>query len=472
MSVSINRRKFLGLAGACLGSTLLAGCEGEAAEAPGTSTPPSTPGGRGKVLVIGAGMAGLAAARKLHDAGREVLVLEARERIGGRLHTSQQWADAKVDLGASWIHGAGNSNPVANLARQIGARLVNTSFDSGETFGTGGALLDAGASAQLETLRSSLKQAVAAARNAGGDQSVQDAVRNGLYYSNRPAAERNLIDFLVNTTIEHEYGGEASRLSARWYDSDEQYSGGESLFLDGYQVLSNYLAQGLDIRLKQVVHSVAYSADGGVVVGTSQGSFSAQQVIVTLPLGVLQAGSVNFSPALPADKQGAINQLGMGVLNKCYLRFPHAFWDSAVDWLNYVPDSSKYGQWAEWVSMARPTGQPILLGFNAAAFGRDIESWSDAEIVNSAMATLRTMYGVNIPAPSDWLITRWNTDPYARGSYSCNVLGSTPEMRNDLARSVAGRLFFAGEATEFQHFQTVHGAYESGLRAAGEILAL
>jgi monoamine oxidase len=82
------------------------------------------------------------------------------------------------------------------------------------------------------------------------------------------------------------------------------------------------------------------------------------------------------------------------------------------------------------------------------------------------------MYGNNIPNPTDWIITRWHSDPYARGAYSCNVLGSTPDMRTNLARNVSGRLFFAGEATERLHFQTVHGAYESGLRAADEVLVL
>lgn len=474
--MSMNRRDFLTASGACLGSMLLVGCgEGsgeEATTSPGPTGPTGSTGATGKVLVIGAGMAGLAAARKLRDAGKEVVVLEARDRIGGRIHTSTKWADAKVDLGATWIHGDGADNPVANLARQIGARMTTTSFDKGDTFDTNGTLLDANGEAQIESLRTALEAALTSAQDADADQSVQDAARNGLNYASRSVTDKNRIDFLVNTTIEHEFNGEATRMSTYWYNSDEEVSGNEAIFLDGYQVLTNHLAQGLDIRLGEVVKSVAYSEANGVLVTTNKGEFIAQRVIITLPLGVLQSGSVSFAPALPSNKQTAIDKLGMGVLNKCYLRFPTAFWDTNVDWINYVPDGSKYGQWAEWVSLARPTGQPILLGFNAAAFGREIESLSDAQIVDSAMATLRTMYGNDIPNPTDWDITRWIADPYARGAYSFNPLGSTPQMRNDLAASVSGRLFFAGEATEFRHFQTVHGAYESGLRAANEILVL
>lgn len=469
--MSNNRRDFLIATGACLGSMLLAGCgkgnDKEAATGSGSGS-----GSAGKIVVIGAGMAGLAAAKKLRDAGKEVVVLEARDRIGGRLYTSPKWSDAKADLGASWIHGDGADNPVANLARQIGARLGQTSFDNGETFDTNGTLLGTDGEAQIDSLRASLKAALANAQNADADLSVQEAARNGMNYASRSATDRNRIDFLVNTTIEHEYSGEATRLSTYWYDSDLDYSGNESLFLDGYQVLTNYLAQGLDIRLGQVVKAVSYSAASGVIVTTSQGEFTAPRVIITLPLGVLQSGAVSFSPALPSDKQTAIAKLGMGVLNKCYLRFPQAFWDTSVDWINYIPDGAKHGQWAEWINFSRASGQPILLGFNAAAFGREIESWTDTQIVNSAMATLRTMYGNTIPEPTDWLITRWNSDPYARGSYSYNALGSTPEMRPNLAKSVSGRLFFAGEATDHQYSQTVHGAYQSGLRAAGEILAL
>lgn len=470
--MNVKRREFLIAAGATLGATLLSAC-GEDANAGDTADNGGTgPATSGTVIVIGAGMAGLAAARKLRDAGKDVLVLEARDRLGGRILTSHKWGDATVDLGATWIHGAGPDNPIAALASKIGARLASTSLDNDLAFDTDGTRLGAAATAQIDTLRASIKTALAAAQKADADVSVQDAVRNGLGYASRSAADRNRIDFLVNTTIEHEYSGEASRLSSYWYDSDASFSGNDALFLDGYQVLIDYLAQGLDVRLGQVVKQIAWSADGEATVTTGTGAFTAQRVVVTLPLGVLQSGTVAFSPALPVAKRAAIAQLGMGVLNKCCLRFPTAFWDTETDWLNYVPDGSHYGQWAEWVSLARPTGQPILLGFNAAAFGREMETWSDRDIVASAMATLRTMYGQAIPEPVDTLITRWGSDPYARGAYSCNVLGSTPGMRADLAGNVNGRLFFAGEATESQYYQTVHGAYLSGMRAAGEILAL
>ena len=158
----------------------------------------------------------------------------------------------------------------------------------------------------------------------------------------------------------------------------------------------------------------------------------------------------------------------MGVLNKCYLRFPEVFWPEEYDWLEYIPE--QHGQWVEWVSFARPTGKPILLGFNAADMGRAIEAWDDRTIVESAMATLKTIFGPKIPQPEAWQITRWQADPFACGSYSFNALGATPAMREQLAQSVADRLFFAGEATSREYFGTVHGAYLSGIKAAEAVL--
>jgi len=466
----MDRRDFL----IATGTLLLSGCAGGEGDSPASIGPTQRPadGRTGRILVIGAGVAGLAAAKMLKEAGNEVVVLEARDRTGGRLFTNRKWSDAPVDLGASWIHGDDQRNPIAQLARQIGARLTTTGARDAVIFDSDGTKLDASATAQIASLRAAVRGAISQAQAADNDASVRDSAYRGTNYANRSVTDQQRIDFLLNSSIEHEYGGETTSLSTFWYDSGKQFPGNEGLFLDGYGVLVDNLASGLDIRLGHVVNSISYNADTDVTVSTSKGVFAGRRVVVTLPLGVLQSGAVSFSPELPAAKQTAIAKLGMGLLNKCYLRFPYSFWDGGLDWINYVPDRTRYGRWTEWVSFTRPTGQPILLGFNAAAFGREIESWSDSAIVADAMLTLRRMYGRNIPDPIDSMITRWNVDPYARGSYSYNPLGSTPRMRTDLASNVGNRLFFAGEATDSSYFQTVHGAYLSGMRAASEILAL
>jgi monoamine oxidase len=193
-------------------------------------------------------------------------------------------------------------------------------------------------------------------------------------------------------------------------------------------------------------------------------------LVVTLPLGVLQNQDVVFTPKLPLSKQNAIAKLGMGVLNKCYLRFPRVFWSDKMDWLEYIP--AQQGEWSEWVSFKRAANQPVLLGFNAGNQGREIETWSNEQIVASAMKTLRIIYGTNIPDPVDYQITRWVSDPFSRGSYSYNAVGSTPQMRKNLAAALQQSVFFAGEASNVHYFGTAHGAYLSGLRAAQEILTL
>ena len=158
----------------------------------------------------------------------------------------------------------------------------------------------------------------------------------------------------------------------------------------------------------------------------------------------------------------------MGVLNKCYLRFDRAFWPDDVDWLEYI--SPRHGEWTEWVSLLRTTGKPVLLGFNAADQATAIEALTDQQIVDSAMATLRTIFGNQIPAPQSYQITRWASDPFSYGSYSFLAVGATPVMRQHLAAPLGQQVFFAGEATHPDYAGTAHGAYLSGIAAATTIL--
>ncbi|MEM7351589.1 MAG: FAD-dependent oxidoreductase [Acidobacteriota bacterium] len=417
-----------------------------------------------RVLIVGAGVSGLAAARTLADAGHDVVVIEARDRIGGRIATSSHWADAPVDLGASWIHGVDN-NPIAQLADAIGAQTVVTDNDASATFGVNGAPLNAAEQFRLQQLQGEIDDSVQAGQGAATDLALFETITTGIGYEQLSPSDQRFADFLMNE-IELSFAGSLQDLSTYWFDDGDFFGGAEVVFPSGYRVITDHLATGLAIELGQTVLQVAASSSG-VTVTTDKGTFTGDRAVVTLPLGVLQAGTVQFSPALPSSMQQAVDGLAMGVLNKAYLRFPTVFWPNDLDWLAQIPQV--YGQWTNWLNINRVVAQPILMGFNAADFGQVIEAWSDEDIVAAGMEHLRTIFGTGIPDPVDFQITRWASDPYTWGSYSFMPTGSHPAMRDALAGNVENRIFFAGEATSRQYASTVHGAYLSGLAAAEKV---
>ncbi len=455
----MHRRHFHSLLGITLASRLVERCSAQDA----TPTPTSK---SGQVIVVGTGLAGLAAAQKLKSHGLNVIVLEARDRIGGRIWTSHKWPQIPLDLGASWIHGV-DGNPLTELADHMDARRSVTSYENARIYNTQGRPLSSADELRLEKLRARILQRLRAAQDSERDLSVRDAI-DPLMQEWKPSTEEHRwAQFVLNSELEQEYSGSLSRLSTHWYDSVEEFDGEDELFHRGFQVIPEHLKQGLMIELGQVVREIDWR-ESPVRIRTQRSEFTADQVLVTLPLGVLKSRKVKFSPDLPADKQQAIHHLGMGVLNKCYLQFKEPFWPEDVDWLEYIP--AQPGYWTEWVSFQHAAKQPVLLGFTAADAALEIEKLSDRDVVASAMKTLKTIFGRDIPEPVDYQLTRWAQDPFALGSYSFNAIGSTPPMRDELAAPVDDRLFFAGEASHRGYFATAHGAYLSGLRAAAEML--
>lgn len=426
-----------------------------------------------RILIIGAGMAGLAAAHELAQQHFDVTVLEARDRIGGRVWTDRSWPGMPLDLGASWIHGV-VGNPIADLARQFHVPTLPTD-DSLTIYDSAGQKLTAREQLRLVERYEQVKITVDELRqqrraHGQADISLGEALREVIARKDFSSRELNELWYAINSTIEHEYAADVDWLSLYHWDEPYHFDGDEVIFPQGYDALAHGLARGLDMRLNHIVSKIEYDAQR-VTVQTNRVAFEADRVVVTLPLGVLKRGAVKFVPGLPLRKQQAIERLGMNVLNKVYLRFTKVFWRADdTDWIGYIAENK--GEWAEALNIHHYTRQPILLWFNAAAYGTHLESPSDAAIIGEAMRRLRVMYGADIPEPEGYLITRWLSDPFAGGSYSHLPVGATPDDRAALTEPIADRVFFAGEATVIDHAATVHGAYLSGVREAQQIARL
>lgn len=333
------------------------------------------------VVVIGAGAAGLAAARVLADDGYLVTIVEARDRIGGRVNTDTSLGVA-VDIGASWIHGS-DGNPLTELAGAAGVETATTDQDDLTAYDSNGDEIDEGL---LETVFEGLSEL-----SGDFDDNLGDLVNEAVGELEPDVAA--IARYVATSVIEHEEAADIADLTLGSIMAGEEFDGDEIIFPNGYIGVLEPLAAGIDVQTGRIVSYLFHgdSDDDSAEIEFADGTtLEPDRVLVTVPLGVLKNGSIEFEPPLPDDKLQAIERLGMGVLDKVVLRFDDQFWDDS-DLIGFV--GNEPGLFIEWNNLVAVTGAPMIMGFNAGSVARRVEEQSDAEILESALDALRTMYG-------------------------------------------------------------------------------
>lgn len=421
-------------------------------------------------IVVGAGVAGLTAARLLQEQGLTVVVLEARERVGGRVHTLR---DGRVtDLGASWIHGITDS-PVAAATEAFGMSTVEFTVGGYQPdsrpiayYGPDGVRLsDAEAArfaADVHEVDAALAMVVA---SSAPDASYRDVTETALESMRWDAERIQRVREYLEHRSEEQYGVWIEDLAAHGLD-DDSIDGDEVVFPNGYDELPTRLAEGLDVRLGRTVTGVDWS--DGVRVRTAGEHFAADAVVLTLPVGVLKSGAVEIEPPLPPSNAEALARLEMNAFEKVILRYQEKFWDDDVYAIRQQGPEGRW--WHSWYDLTPLHGEPTLLTFAAGPAARGIRDWDDAQVVESVTSQLRRLFGDGIPAPVSIHRTAWQDDPFSHGSYAYMTVGSTTADHDDLATPVGGVLHIAGEATWTDDPATVPAAMLSGHRAAERII--
>lgn len=343
---------------------------------------------RGPVaIVIGAGVAGLSAARDLAAAGASVIVLEARDRIGGRVHTNMSWG-LPVEMGAAWVH-ALKGNPVVPLTQQAGLNLVPCNYASQVIRDT--------VTARISPAGYRAGNAVDRLSDRLADSSPPAGTSVASWMRQRGLASNRFTSWAVETGIVQEYGLNASVLGSRALTEGGAFIGGDAFVAGGYAGIADVLAQGLDVRLNSPVVEVAATGTDGVRVTLQSGAtLSADSAVVAVPVALVQAGLPRITP-LPVNVRAAIGRLRTGDLEKVVLRYDDEWWgpERSIGIIGGgVPGQSADSalRWTEVFNVTDVVGAPALVAFSggSAALSRPT---TDAGCVNEAVAMLQAAYG-------------------------------------------------------------------------------
>ncbi len=408
---------------------------------------PNTPEEPVDVIIIGAGMAGLNAAKELRAAKKSFIVLEAQDRIGGRAMLSDDFS-VPLDLGAAWFHGV-DDNPLVPIADKLGFHRIDTDLRGPIFVGDRKANETElrACEATSDDLDRSLEKTI---------KSKKDKPLAELLPANKPCA-----DLIASNIGPLENGIEieqVSSITAGSFDSDN-----DDFLEEGIGSFVAAFGKDVPVRLNSIVERISYDEKGVMVTLKNNERFYARRVLLTVSTGVLAAGKIIFNPPLPPWKTEVIKKLPMGLLNKVVMQFKK-------DIFQDTPKNS----WVLWdgpgddnvAFVIRPLNAPIAVAFYGGKRAKEFEK-NDALALSHAKHALTQMYGKSVEEEFEKsALTKWGQNPWTLGAYSYVSPGASKDYE-DLRKPVKDRLFFAGEACARPAANgSIHGAYESSIEAS------
>ena len=416
------------------------------------------------VLIVGAGAAGLTAARELSAAGMRVLLLEGRDRVGGRILTHHM-PEYPVELGAEFVHG--RPPEICDSANAAGLKPVqirwnamrrkqNRWLDAGEVISDMDRLFEKMPADQPDQ---SFQEFI---DHTGADPEVKEQALRFVEGFHAADPRRVSVHSLIRSNKAEEK-----------IDGDRQFR-----FAEGYDALVKSISERInwkscELLLNTAVAEVAWRPGEALLKTVSGSELRAPRCLITVPLGVIKTGGLRFQPAL-AEKEKALQALEMGPVIRASLCFRDKFWQAVSRFKDVsflFTDDAHFPTW--WTS--HPLPFPILTGWAAGRYARALAGLSSAQVIDRALKSLGNIFAIEVERLRSDLQAGfthdWQDDRFSCGAYSYALVGGRDAGR-DLGAPVAGTLFFAGEGTDSDGQNgTVHGAIASGLRAAKEILA-
>ena len=426
---------------------------------------------KNKVLVIGAGISGLAAAKNLNDSGYDVTILEAKDRIGGRLYTDRSLG-VPLEVGANWIHDNNpETNPIMKIKKELGLKAHKCSV--------------AGPAVSFEVLNKEGNKIEISGKDL---EKIEFRIGIFAYLAKYLRPSTNISEiftfvkklgllsfikeealFVLIQKIALEQAEDPENVSIEALFEQEGFGDDEAV-IGGFDQIAYYFEKELHnkIILNSPIEHINYEQDTIKVISGNE-KYEANAVIVTASLGALKKEVIKFTPELPIEKKQSIKKLGWGTLNKVILKFENKFWSDT----DFIVIANKESNFHAWINEEPVCKEPVIVANISGKNAKKFENKTDEEVVQIALNELKAVYGNKVSELNSYYITKWSLDPYIYGSYSTNKAGENSQLlRKQLSTPVNSKLFFAGEATSVKVAGYLQMALQSGVREAENIKKL